>query len=91
MTRPTAKNGVTTRTPYQVQTGMESSCDKFHLAVSRDGYSTIASNAGISLTNFYSWNPAGGLLAPVWTWVTTFALAYCHEGEVIRGCDIGVT
>ncbi|KAI1735675.1 hypothetical protein F4680DRAFT_434774 [Xylaria scruposa] len=39
---------------------MVRNCDKFHLVVSGDRCSTVASKAGISLTNFYSWNPAVG-------------------------------
>ncbi|KAI1127539.1 hypothetical protein F5Y10DRAFT_191562 [Nemania abortiva] len=58
LTATTTGNGVTTPTPYQ--TGMVSDCDEFHLVVSGDGCAAIASSAGISLTDFYSWNPAVG-------------------------------
>lgn len=51
-------NGISTPTPYQ--TGMATNCNKFHLVVSGDQCGTIASNAGISLTDFYAWNPAVG-------------------------------
>jgi hypothetical protein len=54
----TPANGVSTPTPYQ--TGMVTNCNKFHLVTSGDQCGTIASNAGISLTNFYAWNPAVG-------------------------------
>ncbi|KAF1819303.1 carbohydrate-binding module family 50 protein [Dissoconium aciculare CBS 342.82] len=51
-------NGVTTPTPYQP--GMTTSCRSFHLVVSGDTCSAIASAASISLGQFYSWNPAVG-------------------------------
>ncbi|KAH8799634.1 hypothetical protein F5884DRAFT_111945 [Xylogone sp. PMI_703] len=57
-TTTTKGNGVTTPTP--IQTGMVKNCDKFHLVVSGDQCGAIASNAGITLTQFYSWNPAVG-------------------------------
>ncbi|KAI1146243.1 hypothetical protein F4825DRAFT_456675 [Nemania diffusa] len=57
-TATTTGNGVTTPTPYQ--TGMVTNCNKFHLVVSGDQCSTVASNAGITLANFYAWNPAVG-------------------------------
>lgn len=54
----TPANGISTPTPYQ--TGMATNCNKFHLVVSGDQCGTIASNAGITLANFYAWNPAVG-------------------------------
>ncbi|KAJ5704838.1 hypothetical protein N7536_000527 [Penicillium majusculum] len=51
-------NGITTPTP--VQTGMVSTCNDFYLVVSGDSCSSIATSQGISLTNFYAWNPAVG-------------------------------
>jgi LysM domain len=58
-TTPTATgNGIPTPTPYQ--TGMASNCDNFYLVVSGDECGTIASNEGISLADFYAWNPAVG-------------------------------
>jgi hypothetical protein len=51
-------NGITTPTPYQ--TGMVTNCDLFHLVVSGDECGDIATKYGISLTQFYSWNPAVG-------------------------------
>ncbi|KAJ5939135.1 hypothetical protein N7466_002269 [Penicillium verhagenii] len=47
-------------TPSPVQTGMVSTCDSFYLVVSGDSCSAIAADADISLTDFYSWNPAVG-------------------------------
>ncbi|GAM42975.1 hypothetical protein TCE0_044r17416 [Talaromyces pinophilus] len=57
-TTTTPGNGITTPTPYQA--GMTSNCDKFYLVQSGDQCGTIASNAGVSLSDFYSWNPAVG-------------------------------
>lgn len=51
-------NGITTPTP--IQTGMISTCDSFYLVVSGDSCSDLATSQGISLTNFYAWNPAVG-------------------------------
>ncbi|GLA24712.1 hypothetical protein CBS147346_8935 [Aspergillus niger] len=47
-------------TPSPIQPGMTSNCDSFHLVSSTDTCATIASSAGISLANFYSWNPSVG-------------------------------
>ena len=45
-------------TPYQ--TGMAANCNKFHFVVSGDQCGTISTTAGITLANFYLWNPAVG-------------------------------
>lgn len=45
-------------TPYQ--TGMAANCKKFHFVVSGDQCGNIATAAGITLANFYLWNPAVG-------------------------------
>lgn len=50
--------GISTPTP--IQTGMVSSCNKFHLVVSGDTCAAVAATAGISLANFEAWNPAVG-------------------------------
>jgi hypothetical protein len=39
---------------------MVSDCDKFYLVQSEDGCASVASAAGISLADFYAWNPAVG-------------------------------
>ncbi|KAJ8069030.1 hypothetical protein OCU04_002704 [Sclerotinia nivalis] len=57
-TSTTTGNGITTPTPYQ--TGIATNCDSFYLVVSGDECGTIASKNGISLTQFYAWNPAVG-------------------------------
>ncbi|KAL7811323.1 hypothetical protein V8C26DRAFT_437473 [Trichoderma gracile] len=54
----TTGNGITTPTP--TQTGMVSSCNKFHKVVSGDTCAVLASSNGISLDSFYAWNPAVG-------------------------------
>lgn len=54
----TASGGVSTPSP--IQTGMVSTCDEFYLVVSDDTCATIASEYGISLADFYAWNPAVG-------------------------------
>lgn len=58
-----ATTTVTTATssaPSPSQTGLDSSCDDYHLVVSGDGCYDIAAAAGISLDDFYDWNPAVG-------------------------------
>ncbi|KAL3429421.1 hypothetical protein BDV09DRAFT_202996 [Aspergillus tetrazonus] len=51
-------NGVTTPTPYQP--GMVGDCVAFHLVISGDGCTAIASRAGITLADFYTWKPTVG-------------------------------
>jgi LysM repeat protein len=57
-TTSTAGNGITTPTP--IQTSMVTDCDVFHSVTAGDGCSAIAASAGISLDDFYAWNPAVG-------------------------------
>lgn len=40
---------------------MFSDCDKFYLVKTGDTCDTIAAAKGISVANFYAWNPAAGL------------------------------
>lgn len=64
-TTTTPGNGISTPTP--TQTGMVSNCDAFHLVVSGDTCDSITTAAGISLSDFYSWNPAvGNTCASLW-------------------------
>ncbi|KAL4907197.1 hypothetical protein BDW74DRAFT_166705 [Aspergillus multicolor] len=51
-------NGITT--PAPIQTGMVANCDGLYLIVSGDNCATVAANHGISLADFYAWNPAVG-------------------------------
>lgn len=51
-------NGITTPTP--IQTGMTGNCNTFYLVKSGNECGTIASSHGISLADFYLWNPAVG-------------------------------
>ncbi|KAF2473993.1 uncharacterized protein BDR25DRAFT_386910 [Lindgomyces ingoldianus] len=55
---PTPTNGIVTPTP--IQSGMVGNCDAFHKVVDGDGCAAIAQKYGISLSQFYSWNPAVG-------------------------------
>ncbi|KAL4861741.1 hypothetical protein BDV12DRAFT_190881 [Aspergillus spectabilis] len=57
-TTTTTGNGVTTPTPYE--SGITDDCDKFHLVVSGDACADIVSDAGITLDDFYIWNPTVG-------------------------------
>lgn len=45
-------------TPTPTQAGMVSDCDTFYYVQSGDGCWTIANEYGISLDDFYVWNPA---------------------------------
>ena len=55
----TGTNGVVTQTP--TQTGMVGNCNKFYFVTTADtGCYDLAAAEGISLDNFYSWNPAVG-------------------------------
>ncbi|KAL5044401.1 hypothetical protein BDW71DRAFT_209406 [Aspergillus fruticulosus] len=57
---PTATRSAFVASPTPQQTGIISNCNKYHLLESGDGCASIASAYGISLSNFYSWNPAAG-------------------------------
>ncbi|KAK3941414.1 hypothetical protein QBC46DRAFT_458301 [Diplogelasinospora grovesii] len=57
-TTTSSGNGISTPTP--TQTGMVSNCNKFYDVVSGDGCYNIATANGISLDDFYAWNPAVG-------------------------------
>jgi hypothetical protein len=58
-------DGVATPTP--IQPGMITICKKFHLEVSGDQCGFIANAAGITLANFYQWNPnVGNTCASLW-------------------------
>ncbi|KAK0639731.1 hypothetical protein B0T16DRAFT_247783 [Cercophora newfieldiana] len=50
--------GISTPTP--TQPGMVANCNRFHKVASGDQCGTIASRYGVSLANFYSWNPGVG-------------------------------
>ncbi|KAJ6013314.1 hypothetical protein N7540_007905 [Penicillium herquei] len=54
-------------TPSPIQTGMTSACDEFYLVVSGDTCAAILSTWGITLAQFYAWNPAvGSTCANLW-------------------------
>jgi hypothetical protein len=46
--------------PTPQQPDVVSTCNKYHLVESGDGCASIVSKYGISLSNFYNWNPAVG-------------------------------
>jgi LysM repeat protein len=46
--------------PSPTQAGIASNCNKYYLVQSGDGCYNIAAANGITLANFYSWNPAVG-------------------------------
>lgn len=52
--------GTASVTPAPVQTGMVSNCTDFYYVISGDDCYDIAQSQGISLSDFYSWNPAVG-------------------------------
>ena len=54
----TTSGGVSTPSP--IKTGIVSDCDKFYLVQSGDGCASVTFAAGISLADFYAWNPAVG-------------------------------
>ncbi|KAJ5008114.1 LysM domain-containing protein [Colletotrichum sp. SAR 10_66] len=65
VTTTKAGNGVATPTP--IQEGMTKSCKTFHLVVGGDTCFDIAAKSGITLNNFYAWNPAvGSNCASLW-------------------------
>ncbi|RHZ66291.1 hypothetical protein CDV55_107103 [Aspergillus turcosus] len=59
-TSTTSATGTAISTPSPIQTGMVGDCDKFYLVQSGDTCASVASAAGISLADFYTWNPAVG-------------------------------
>ncbi|KAE8167889.1 hypothetical protein BDV40DRAFT_311378 [Aspergillus tamarii] len=46
--------------PQPHQTGIPANCNKWHYVVDRDECETIATKYGITLQQFYTWNPAIG-------------------------------
>ncbi|KAJ5153375.1 uncharacterized protein N7482_009853 [Penicillium canariense] len=51
-------SGAATPSPTQEQTGMTSDCIRFYKVETDDSCYAIAQDAGIALSDFYSWNPA---------------------------------
>ncbi|KAI0106466.1 carbohydrate-binding module family 50 protein [Nemania sp. FL0031] len=52
-------NGIATPTPYQA--GIVSDCNEFYFVKTGDTCDNIAADKGISVAQFYAWNPAAGL------------------------------
>ncbi|KAF2130127.1 carbohydrate-binding module family 50 protein [Dothidotthia symphoricarpi CBS 119687] len=61
---PTNTGG--TPPPAETQPGAISSCKKWYVVVSGDGCWGIANAAGISLEDFYKWNPGVGECSALW-------------------------
>lgn len=54
-------NGNSIPPPSPIQEGMVANCNNFYLVKASDGFcGDIATKNGISLANFYAWNPAVG-------------------------------
>ncbi|KAK7184907.1 LysM domain-containing protein [Paraphaeosphaeria sporulosa] len=67
VTTTSSKTGNGIATPTPTQTGMISSCNKFYKVLSGDGCYNIATANGITLENFYAWNPAvGSICGSLW-------------------------
>ncbi|KAJ5609514.1 hypothetical protein N7528_010081 [Penicillium herquei] len=60
LTTTTSTSTIAISTPSPIQTGMASTCDEFYQVVSGDSCSGVASDYGITLADFYAWNPAVG-------------------------------
>jgi LysM repeat protein len=60
----TSATSITTTTP--IQTGMASGCMVFYEANPGDGCYDITAAYGITLDEFYAWNPAVGACASLW-------------------------
>jgi len=58
MTSTAPSNGISTPSP--IQDGMVTNCDKFYLVQPGDQCKSIADGNGITLADFYTWNPAVG-------------------------------
>ncbi|KAG2025158.1 hypothetical protein GB937_002919 [Aspergillus fischeri] len=56
----TATTSSTVAPPAPTQPGAAANCSKWHTVVSGDGCQAIATQYGISLANFYLWNPGVG-------------------------------
>ncbi|OAF60709.1 hypothetical protein VC83_03352 [Pseudogymnoascus destructans] len=78
-TTTSSGNGVATPTP--TQPGMTTSCNAFRLVKSGDQCGRIAASAGISLDDFYAWNPSVGT-----TCATLLADDYVCVGVI--GCTL---
>ncbi|KAK2032537.1 hypothetical protein LX32DRAFT_725836 [Colletotrichum zoysiae] len=63
---PTSTSSAPVATPTPVQPGMISGCRKFYFVQTDDGCWSIANSAGITLDDFYKWNPAVGDCSGLW-------------------------
>lgn len=58
ITRSTTSTVSGITTPSPIQTGMVSNCDALYKFIADDSCYDIANNHAVSLSNFYTWNPA---------------------------------
>ncbi|RAL11195.1 uncharacterized protein BO97DRAFT_406413 [Aspergillus homomorphus CBS 101889] len=56
VTAPKVYSAADAAAPTPTQPGIAASCNSFHLVASGDNCASIATAAGISLSDFYSWN-----------------------------------
>ncbi|KAL1954011.1 hypothetical protein VTO42DRAFT_1832 [Malbranchea cinnamomea] len=63
-------NGIETPTP--IQPGMVDNCDEFYFVQEGDGCQSIADKNGISLEEFYTWNPEVGGEACTGLWLGVY-------------------
>ncbi|KAJ5964996.1 uncharacterized protein N7479_004872 [Penicillium vulpinum] len=87
-TATATSTGTSTQTTASIgptQTGIVSGCQEFYTAVDGDSCSTIASGSGISLAEFYQWNPAiGSTCGSLW-----LGYAYCVKGPASTTTTVG--
>jgi LysM repeat protein len=63
-------NGI--QTPLPIQSGMVDNCNKFHFVATNQNCDNIAAIYGISVSDFYRWNPAVGSSCSS-LWSSTYA------------------
>lgn len=73
-TSPSASTTVTLGPPGPTHTGQPANCNKWHVVQSGDSCSTVSSKYDITLSQFYSWNPAVSTDCATNFWV---GQAYC--------------
>ncbi|KAH8647869.1 hypothetical protein BX600DRAFT_518279 [Xylariales sp. PMI_506] len=68
-------NGIVT--PMPIQPGMTPYCDRFYLVAPSDGCGGITNRFGISLGQFYQWNPAVGTNCQA-MWANTYVCVHAY-------------
>jgi hypothetical protein len=64
----TTTSTTTSAAPIKTQPGIVAGCTKYHVAQEGDGCWAVANQFGITLEQFYAWNPAGESLLS-WRWL----------------------